>query len=58
MFSKTFNDIQEQRKQAFKERQQELKKQEKATYEASLELLLNNQEALQAVKNDVLRGIK
>ena len=57
MFTKKFTEQQAINK-ARLEKMEAIKKQEKATYEASLELLLNNQESLQAVKNDILRGLK
>lgn len=57
MFSKTFNEQQAINKERL-ERAKRVKEAERATYEQGLELLLNQQESLDAVKRQILGGLK
>ena len=57
MFSKAFNEKQAVNKERL-EKMKRVKEAERATYESGLELLLNQQESLDAVKRQILGGIK
>jgi len=57
MFSKAFNEKQAVNKERL-EKMKRVKEAERATYESGLELLLNQQESLQAIKNQIMRGLK
>lgn len=57
MFSQTFLEKQAVNKERL-EKMKRVKEAERATFETGLELLLNHQESLQAIKNQIMRGIK